>query len=310
VGSHTITAVYGGDSSFAGSTSNVVTQQVDANTTTTLTSAPNPSNFGQTVQFTAQVSVQSPGTGYPNAGSVTFYNGSSSIGTVSLTSTSGGKATISYSSLPVGFNSIRAVYNASGAYEGSTSNTVKQTVNRGNKVNTTTAVSSTTATSVFGQSVTFTARITPNTATGSVTFKDGTTTLQTVSLSGGSAALSVGTLAVGSHSITAVYGGDTNDNGSTSSPVSLTVGKANTKTALSDSRTSVTATITAVTPGSGTPSGSVTFFDVTANKTLGTVTLSGGQATIAPSGRISGHTIKATYSGDGNFSPSSDTIRF
>jgi hypothetical protein len=73
--------------------------------------------------------------------------------------------------------------------------------------------------------VTFTASITPNTATSTVTFKDGTKTLGTATLSGGSATFSINSLAVGSHSITAVYGGDTYDSGSTSSSVTETVTK-------------------------------------------------------------------------------------
>ena len=73
--------------------------------------------------------------------------------------------------------------------------------------------------------VTFTASVTPNIATGTVTFKDGSKTLGTAALSGGSFSFSINNLAVGSHSITAVYGGDTNDNGSTSSAVTETVTK-------------------------------------------------------------------------------------
>ena len=56
------------------------------------------------------------------------------------------------------------------------------------------------------------------TPTGTVTFKDGSTTLGSpVALSGGTATISTSQLAVGSHSITAVYGGDTNFTTSTSS---------------------------------------------------------------------------------------------
>jgi hypothetical protein len=52
---------------------------------------------------------------------------------------------------------------------------------------------------------------------------DGTTTLAMMSLSGGAAGYSTSGLAVGAHSITAVYGGDSNYSGSTSSAVNLTV---------------------------------------------------------------------------------------
>ena len=61
------------------------------------------------------------------------------------------------------------------------------------------------------------------TPTGSVTFKDGSSTLATVAMTSGIAGFQTSTLSGGSHSITAVYGGDTNYSGSTSSPVTQVV---------------------------------------------------------------------------------------
>jgi hypothetical protein len=72
----------------------------------------------------------------------------------------------------------------------------------------------------LGQSVTFTATVTPQfsgTVTGTVTFYDGTTTLKTVSVSGGTARYRTSTLASGTHSITATYNGSTNFTGSSAS---------------------------------------------------------------------------------------------
>jgi hypothetical protein len=63
--------------------------------------------------------------------------------------------------------------------------------------------------SISGQSVKFTATVTPATGvTGTVTFLDGVTTIGTAALSGGTASFTTSTLTVGSHSITASYGGD------------------------------------------------------------------------------------------------------
>ena len=61
--------------------------------------------------------------------------------------------------------------------------------------------------------MTFTATVTPDarstgTPTGTVTFEEGTTVLGTVPLDNGVATFSIATLAVGSHTITAVYSGD------------------------------------------------------------------------------------------------------
>lgn len=80
--------------------------------------------------------------------------------------------------------------------------------------------------STFGTSVLFTATIEPAAATGTVTFKDGATTLGTGTLSGGAATYSTAALGVGSHGITAEYGGDLSYAASTSSELSQTVNKA------------------------------------------------------------------------------------
>jgi uncharacterized protein (TIGR03437 family) len=77
--------------------------------------------------------------------------------------------------------------------------------------------------SIVSQSITLTAMVSPSTATGSVTFKDGTITVGTAILTGGTATLILSTLTVGSHALTAVYGGDTNDAGSISSVLTQTV---------------------------------------------------------------------------------------
>ena len=69
-----------------------------------------------------------------------------------------------------------------------------------------------------------------------------------------------------------------------------------------------TATVTANSPGSGTPTGTVDFFDTTTSTDLtpGGVALSSGTATFSTTSlAVGSHTIKATYSGDGNFLTSS-----
>ena len=131
VGTTYVEAVYGGSGNDGGSTSNVVAQvvkSVSISTSTALTSSPNPSNFGQSVTFTATVT---SGSGTP-AGSVTFYScptnacsTKTSLGTGTLSS---GKATLATSSLPVGTTYVEAIYAGSGSYTGSTSSVVAQVV--------------------------------------------------------------------------------------------------------------------------------------------------------------------------------------
>jgi Big-like domain-containing protein/VCBS repeat protein/FG-GAP repeat protein len=89
----------------------------------------------------------------------------------------------------------------------------------------------------YNQKVTFTATVVPQglgTPTGTVTFKDGVTTIGTASLTSGSAMLS-SALALGAHSITVLYGGDSNFQPNTSAVLSQTINKAITTTALASS---------------------------------------------------------------------------
>jgi len=67
--------------------------------------------------------------------------------------------------------------------------------------------------SMFNQSVSFTASVTPNTATGTIQFLiDGSNfgTAKNITVSGSANSDAITTLSVGTHSITAVYSGDGN----------------------------------------------------------------------------------------------------
>ena len=167
VGSHSITASYGGDTNDAGSSSGAVSQTVNPDaTTTSVSSSVNPSVFGQSVTFTATVTVNAPGAGSPT-GTVTFEDGATTLGTGML---SGGTATFSTSSLAVGSHSITASYGGDTNDAGSSSSAVSQTINPDA---TTTSVSSSANPSVFGQSVTFTATVTVNAPGAGIAHRDG-----------------------------------------------------------------------------------------------------------------------------------------
>ena len=211
-GANSITAVYGGDSNNDSSTSAPVNQFVLAATTTTLTSSPNPSAYGQGVAFTARVGSS---IGFPPDGeTVTFRKGTTVLATVML---SGGSARFTTSTLKVGTTAVTAAYGGDSNFSGSTSKAVSQVVS---KATTTTTLVSSQNPSNFGQSVTFKASVTPQfsgTVTGTVTFYDGTTVLKTVALSGGVAKFTTSTLTSGAHSITATYNGSTSFTGSSAS---------------------------------------------------------------------------------------------
>ncbi len=188
---------------------------------------------------------------------------------------------------------------------------------------TTTVLSSSANPSVFGQPVTLTATVAPvapgsGTPTGTASFFDGATLLGSAALSSGVATLTTSSLSVGTHSITAVYSGDGNFIGSTSSVLSQVVNKAPTITTLTANpsgsvgfghHVTFTAAVSVPPPGVGTPTGTMTFFvDATP---VGTVPLSGLQAGISTSALTPGsHLIQATYNGDGNFLSSTGILNY
>jgi autotransporter-associated beta strand protein len=186
--------------------------------------------------------------------------------------------------------------------------------------NTTTTVSPVTTPLVSGQSVTLTATVastTTGTGTpgGTVDFKvsiNGTTTdLGTATLNSGTATLPTTKLTAGTNAVTATYSGDTTFATSTSSPVAVVVTKASTTTTVTGTPNPsvvgqpviLQATVAAQSPGSGTPTGTVTFFSGSTN--LGQANLAIGVATLTtttlPAGTSS---ITAVYSNDTNFTAS------
>jgi hypothetical protein len=212
-GAYSITAVYGGSGKELGSNSAVLTQTVAKGATSSIvTSSINPSSFGQSVMFKA--TVKSSTTGTP-VGTVTFKDGATNLSTVTLVA---GAATFNTGALTVGSHTITALYNGSANYLTNTSPAIAQVVK---KANTTTKLTSSLNPSTKGGAVTFTATIAPafsGAPGGTVTFKDGATTLGTaaVNTTTKQATFKTATLSAATHSITAVYGGNASFNTSTS----------------------------------------------------------------------------------------------
>ena len=96
-----------------------------AGTQTALVSSANPSLFGQSVTFTATVSVTVPGAGSPT-GSVEFLDGAASLGTGTVDGA--GVATFATTGLAGGTHPISAAYSGDAGFAGGTSNTVSQVV--------------------------------------------------------------------------------------------------------------------------------------------------------------------------------------
>lgn len=219
VNPHNMTAVYAGDGNFTGAVSPGIDEVTNAaSTTTTITASPNPSSYGQPFTLTATVA---PKFGGAATGTITFYHGSTSLGTASL-SGNVAKLTLTPTAGPL---TVTATYGGNTEFLGGpSSNYVTETID---KASTSTTLTSSENPSTHGTSVTFTATVkagTGPTPTGSVTFKDGSTTLGTGAVNGsGVATFSTSALAAGTHSITAAYGGSSNDATSTSATLSQSV---------------------------------------------------------------------------------------
>jgi hypothetical protein len=308
-GTHTITAMYGGDSTFMSSTS-VLTQVVNqAPSSVTATSLANPSTYRQTMTFAATVVASTLWGGTPT-GTVTFKDGTTVLGTATL---SGGGTYFMTSTLGAGDHAITAVYGGDSNFSGSASLTTTQTVSQ---AGTTTSQASSTSSSVYGRPVTFTATVLSTSSwggvpSGTVTFKDGNDDLGTEALSGsGIATLRTSALGAGTHTIVAVYKGDSNFAASTAAkPLAQVVSRAGTAASMSSSGTTsvyqqpvtFTVTVLAAKPSVGTLTGTVTFMDGT--NALGTSTLDahGGATFTTVALGVSRHAISAVYSGDANF---------
>jgi hypothetical protein len=222
-GTHTITATYTPTGSFAASSA-TCSETVNAlPTTSALTVAPNPSTYGSPVTLTVSVSpVSLPAQSSP-AGIVTFYNGTSAIGTATL---AGGVATLTYSSLPGGINSLSCMYSGSPVYATSNCNPVSALVT---PAASSISLAGTPNPGNLNQPVNFTATVSSQASSaqvgnGNVSFYDGSNLLGSSSLTAtGTGSLTASFALVGIHPITAVYQGNANYSSSTSAVLNETI---------------------------------------------------------------------------------------
>jgi CSLREA domain-containing protein len=207
-GARTLTATYAGDSNFNGSTSAGEPHTVNGNPTTTIitSDSPDPSVVGQsvTVQYTVTAASGTP------TGNVTV-----SDGTVSCTGTvAAGQCDITFTS--AGAKSLIATYAGDSNFTGSTSAAEPHQVDKADT--TTTITSDNPDPSLVGDAVTVQYSVAPvapgaGTPTGNVTVSDGTISC-TGTVAAGQCSLTF--TSTGAKSLTAIYAGDSNFNGSTS----------------------------------------------------------------------------------------------
>ena len=262
-------------------------------TTTTLSLSNSKPTTGSSVTLTATVSPTAA------SGTVTFYQGSTSMGSATVSS---GVATLSTSFSTAGSYSLTAVYGGSSTYGSSTSSADSVTVSQA-LTPTTTKVSASSTTPAPGTAVNFTAAVTPAAATGSVEFYVDSALSATTTVSTGIATYSTSWSSTGTHTIYAVYEGDSTNASSTSSTSSVTVSSSTSSAAIG-----LDVSPSAATLGSGvalaaivTPvgsSGDVTFYDESTSSTLGTAALSAQSvaALTVTNLPVGSHVVHASYS--------------
>jgi hypothetical protein len=285
IGTDSLTAVYVGDSNYNTSTSNTITATVS---NVLISSSPNPSTYTQAVTFTGTVATGKTGT-------ITFFDGSTNIGSSAI---SGTTASITTSSLTAGAHNITAQYNTDA------SPVLVQVVNKA----TPTVTVTTSGPSTYGQSVMITASV-PTDATGTITLTSGSLSLGSGTISSGSVSINTSLLTPPSDLITATYSGDNNYNSAVGT-VTQTVNKWDTAGTLTSSvnpslpGSAVTFTDT-LSPTNVT--GTVTFTN--GSTVLGSSTVANGVAALTTSTLPLGNDlITATYSGDGNNNASTATL--
>lgn len=348
-GAHAISAAYSGDSNYeatvaGGETS--ATQSVNKANSAVNVSSSGSSNVNGSVTFTATVTpysgtsaLTSPFTGAAAVtGNITFSsNGTNLCTPQAITFVSGNyQASCTTSSLPAGSPTILAAYSGDANYIGSNNNTT-QTVGK----TATVVVVSTAGATTVNQPVALTATVTPNapvalSSGGTVAFSDGSTAIsgcstQPINTSTGQATCSATFQTAGTHTIYAVYSGDSNYAATLQAAVTAaaqTVNAAATAVSVSspgastvDQQVTFTAAITpydGATPlsspftGAEAVTGSVTFsYNGSAVCTGAPVSFTQGnyQATCSVSLLPAGSpAIVATYSGDANYSGSTGQV--
>jgi hypothetical protein len=348
-GTYTIGAQYNtGDANYTAGTDTTlpVTVAKASTSISSLTSSDGgASNVDASVTFTATVQAPAGATvALGNGGSVEFTDNGTPISAcggsngVAVTGWNATTATATAacitSALSGGSHSIVAQYQNDPNY-GTSLNVVTQTVTAissgSSLVSNATGTGPSAYTAVINQPITLTATVQPaNSAvalSGTVTFTDGANPVSgcTVAFtaSTGIGTCTTSSLALGSHTITAKYAGDSSYT-SSSAAITQVITQGSTSLALSttnstppvNQQVTLTATVTAAAPGSSPTqlSGSVTFTDTPQGGTATNictnvgVSPSTGKATCTDSWSTAGsHTITATYGSDTNFTGSSNT---
>ncbi|MFO1303530.1 MAG: IPTL-CTERM sorting domain-containing protein [Burkholderiales bacterium] len=315
VGVHSLTAVYGGDGTYAASTSSAVTLDVvKAATSTALSASPASPRFGEVVALTATVAVVAPGGG-PLTGSVSFREGATLLAGVPLDAF--GKATFTTSSLAVGGHTITADYQATSTHLGS-SGSAAVNVAKADTVATLVAPASPT----YGQQATLSSTVSADAPgsgvpQGAVQFNDGAPIGAPVSLdAAGSASVAWTPLAPGAVTLSAAYTGSPDFNGTTKTLVATvakgaTIATFSTSPAIVVQGGTVELRVQVVKVGGGAaPAGTVTFTVTGLGPNTFLLDATGVARMPYFAASAGPRTVDWSYNGDANYAPSSGTATF
>ena len=306
VGGYSVTATYGGDGNYLGSTATTSFSITQAQTAVTASASPGSTDYGNSVTLTAS--------GLPTdaTGTVSFSDQSGPLCTTGQLSS--GAASCSTGVLPAGnYDPVTASYLGDSNYLGSTA-TTSFTITQ---AQTAVAASASPDSTAYGDTVTLTASGLPTDATGTVSFSDQSGPLCTTGeLSSGAASCSTpALLPVGNYDpVTASYPGDSNYLGSTAT-TSFTITKAETAVTASASPDSTTYGNSVTLTASGLPTdatGTVSFSDQS-GPLCTTGELNSGSASCSTPATLPAGTydpVTASYPGDANYLGSTATTSF
>lgn len=322
IGSHTISATYSGDTTYAASTGSVTVTVVSATLITSKTAevaASTTPASGATDAITITVASGSPPSTTTPTGTVAV----SVDGTPALSLTlTNGSATYNFSSTVAGSHTVAATYSGDSTYAAS-STSITVTVAAPVQVASQTTVAAATSTPTFGASDTITVTVASGspsstaTPTGKVTVSvDGVAQAPTLTLTNGSVTYNFPSTSVGAHTISAAYGGDatylssSGSVGVTVPPVaSNTAVAAATSTPASGATDAITITVTSgLAASTAAPTGTVTI-SVDGTAQTPTLTLTNGAATYNFSSMTAGaHTVSAAYAGNTTYAGSNGSV--
>ena len=307
-GNRTIQATYAGDSSFLSSNGSASLGVTQASTSTTVSSPQTTAVAGQTITANFLVGANAPSMGTPvPTGTVTVSNSTGGSCTGSLAKGSG---TCALTVANSGTSSLTGAYSGDSNYMGSNSPLTQGPIV--GKSNTTTSASATPNPSLVGQPYTVNVTVGPafsGIPTGQVAVSDGAGGSCGITLSSGKGSCQIASTTAGVRSLTASYGGDSNFIASVAT-VSQTVNIANSATAITSTSpnpsvlgqpVAVKFAVTAVAPGAGTPTGTVTLTASTGESCSNAVAFGSCLLTFTTAGS---RTLTATYGGSTNFAAS------